>query len=170
MEYLIFLRLIHIVCAVIWAGSMIYFAVFMIPAAKILGPGGYKFIQQLSGTKKLPVTMVVTATLTIITGILLMLKLFGRFRTEWFSSTHMILLISGGILSLTGYIIGLIVNITVSRRMSAIGKSLARSGTGPAAEQSSELQILQKRSFAATTVIAILLFASLILMSIVKYY
>lgn len=106
MEYLIFLRLIHIVCAVIWSGSMIYYALFMIPAAKALGPDGTRFIQHLSGTKKLPVTMVATATIIIITGVLLMQKLFGAMLSA-LDSTHGIIIIIGALLSLAGFILEL---------------------------------------------------------------
>jgi uncharacterized membrane protein len=83
MEYLIFLRLIHIVCAVIWAGGMIYLAAFVIPAAKTLGSDGTKFIQRLSGTNKLPIVMNVSAILTIVSGIILIQKLFGGIHLCW---------------------------------------------------------------------------------------
>lgn len=88
MEYLALLRLIHIVCAVFWTGGMIYLALFVLPAFKSLGPEGTGFIQRLSGTRKLPVIMNVSAILSIVTGILLMQKLLGErccSSHHWFS-------------------------------------------------------------------------------------
>jgi len=169
MEYLTFLRLVHIVCSVIWAGGMIYYAAFVIPASKSLGQDGAKFIQQLSGTKKVPVTMGVTATLTIITGILLMQRLLGGIKNS-FGSTHGVILVIGALLALSGFIIGLVVNISASKRMSVIGKMAADSGQQFNATQLEELKKLRNKSFTAANVIALLLFTSLILMSIVKYY
>lgn len=170
MEYLIILRLIHIVSVVIWTGGMIYLAVFVIPAAKSLGPDGSKFIQQLSGTNKLPIIMNVAAILSIVTGILLMRKLLGGIGPALFDSTHGTMIIVGGLLALAGFVIGISINMPAARRMSSIGKTIAASGAQPDMRQRQELQRLRGKSFAATNVIAILLFASLILMSIVKYY
>lgn len=168
MEYLILLRLIHIVCTVIWTGGMIYLAAFVIPAAKAIGPDGAKFIQQLYGTNKLPVIMNGAAILSIASGILLMQKVLGGLQPV-FSSTHGLIVFIGAVLALIGFIVGLSVNLPNARRMNSIGKMLAASGTPPNIAQLQELQKLRSKSFAATNVIAILLLASLILMSVVKY-
>jgi uncharacterized membrane protein len=169
MEYLIFFRLIHIVCAVIWTGGMIYYAAFVIPAARTMGPDGARFLQGLLGTNKLPIIMNVSAILTIATGIYLMKKLLGGFQLALFNSTHGALIVIGSLLALIGFIIGIGVNLPAAKRMSTIGKSLAVTGTQPTSGQFAELQKLRKRSFAASNFIAVLLFASLILMSMVKY-
>jgi uncharacterized membrane protein len=169
MEYLILLRLIHIVCAVIWAGGMIYLAVFVIPAAKALGPHGARFIQQLSGTNKLPMIMNGCGILSIVTGIVLMRKVLGGIQPALFSSSHGLAILIGSELALVGFVIGLTVNLPVARRMSSIGKILEASGSQADIGQIEELRRLRSRSFAATNVIAILLFAALILMSIIKY-
>ena len=84
MEYLIFLRFLHIVSAVFWAGSIMYLAWFIIPAVKALGPDGGKFMQQLARTNKLPIVMLITGTLTNLGGILLIERLSGGFQGYWF--------------------------------------------------------------------------------------
>lgn len=66
MDTIIIFRLIHIVCSVFWTIAMIYFALFIIPAAKALGPDGLKFIQKLTSTNKLPIVMNVSAILSIV--------------------------------------------------------------------------------------------------------
>jgi uncharacterized membrane protein len=121
MEYLILLRLIHIVCTVIWTGGMIYLAFFVIPAAKSIGPDGTKFIQQLYSTNKLPIIMNVAAILSIATGIILMQKLLGGLQPA-LSSTHGIIIVTGALLALIGFIIGLSVNLPIARRMNILGK------------------------------------------------
>jgi hypothetical protein len=148
---------------------MIYLAVFVIPAAKTLGPEGTRFIQRLSGTNKLPVVMNVAAILSIVTGIILMKKLLGGIQLSLFNSTHGLMIIIGALLAIFGFIIGLSVNLPAARRMSAIGKQVAAPGTQPDIGQLEELKKLRNKSFAATTFIAVFLFASLVLMSLVKY-
>jgi hypothetical protein len=95
MEYLIFLRIIHIVCAIVWAGGVIYLALFIVPAVKALGPDGGKFMQQLSQTNKMPVIMTFTGALTVVGGILLIERLSGGFTPEWFGTPHGIVLSIG---------------------------------------------------------------------------
>lgn len=170
MESLIILRLIHIVCAVIWTGSMVYFALFVIPASQSLGSDGNKFIQRLTSTNKMPVVMNVAAIFAILSGILLMRKLFGGLTIELLSSSHGAIIIIGSLLALIGFLIGFLVNFPAARRMNAIAKNIATSDTLPEPRQLKELQKLRNKSFAAAKIIAVLLFASLILMSIVKYY
>lgn len=169
MQYLIFLRLLHIVCAVIWTGGMIYQAVFVIPAAKTLGSDGTKFIHRLSNTNKLPVIMAVSGTLTIITGILLMKRLFGGLQLALFNSTHGALILIGALLALIGFVTGLSVMVPAARRMSAIVQTVAAAGSQPNPGQVAELQKLRNRSFAATNFVAMMLFSSLVLMSMLKY-
>jgi uncharacterized membrane protein len=169
MGYLIYLRLIHIVSAVIWTGGMIYFAFFVIPAAKSIGPDGFKFIQQLTITNKLPVIMNAAAILSILTGIILMKELLGGLSLSLMQSPHGAIIVVGGLLALIGFVLGFSINFPAAKRMNAIGKMIATPGSPPNAELLNELQQLRNKSLAATNIIALLLFASLILMSIVKY-
>ena len=169
MEYLIVLRIIHIICAVIWTGGMIYLTLFVIPAAKKLGPEGAKFIQRLFNTNKLPMVMSVSAMLTIITGMLLMKKLMGGFQLALFNFTHGALLGLGSLMALAAFIVGLSVNLPATKRITAISKTLAMAGQQPASAQVEELQKLRNRSFTASNSITVLLLVSLILMSMLKY-
>lgn len=170
MEYLIFLRLIHIVSAVFWAGAIMYFAWFIIPAAKALGPDGAKFMQQLSSTNKLPVIMFTAGTLTIVGGILLIERLSIGFQLNWFGTSHGIVISIGGALALIAYVIGLSVNLPTLKRMGAIGKVIAASDAPPNPEQMQELQRLRIKLFAATNIMAILLLGATISMSIARYF
>jgi hypothetical protein len=113
--------------------------------------------------------MAVAAIFSIVTGILLMQKLLGGIQLV-FSSTHGTIIVVGAMLALIGFIIGLTVNLPAARRMSAIGKTLIVTGAQPDPDQLKALQKLRNNSFTATNIIAELLFTSLILMSIVKYY
>ena len=170
MESLIVIRLIHIMCSVIWTGSMIYFAAFVIPTAKALGDDGFKFLNKLISTNKLPIIMNISAVLSIITGIILMKRLLGGLSVDVLRSSHGFILVLGGALALVSFAIGLSVNFPAARRMNAIGKMLSESDSQPDLGQINELQQLRNKSFAATNIIALLLFTSLILMSVVKYF
>ena len=164
------LRLLHIVCGVFWAGATLYLAGFIIPAVKSLGPDGGKFMQQLSRTNRLPIVMNVTATLTVLCGILMMAQLSGTFQTEWFLKTHGMLTTIGGALGLTGYLVGLLVSLPTILRVNAIGKLVAEKGGPPSPEQMQELMHLRTKLFTATNIIAVLLLVTVMLMSIVRSF
>ena len=170
MEYLIILRLLHIVSAVFWAGSIMYLAWFVIPAVKALGPDGGKFMAQLSRTNRLPVVMVIAGALTNVGGILLIERISYGFQAAWFGTVHGIIISTGGTLSLIAFIIGLVVNLPAINRMGAMGKMIAASGAPPTVEQQQEMQKLRNRIFTGANIMAGLVFITAISMSIVRYF
>jgi uncharacterized membrane protein len=170
MEYLILLRLIHIVSAVFWAGAIMYLAWFIIPAVKALGPDGGKFMQQLSRTNKLPIVMLVAGAFTVVGGLLLINELSSGFQMQWFGTPHGIVISIGGTFAIIAYVLGLTINLPAVNRMAAIGKAAAASGAPPSAEQMQELQKLRNKMFATTNVMAGMVFIAAICMSIVRYF
>lgn len=169
MTYLIFLRLIHMVSGIFWAGSIFYLSGFVIPAVKSLGPDGAKFMQQLSKTNKLPIVMNLAGTLTILGGILLMAQLSNGFMSAWFQSNYGITLSIGATAAIIAYLVGFTMNFPSIMRMNAIGKAIAASGGGPNESQMKELMMLRKRLFTGTSIIAWLLGVSVVCMSIAQY-
>jgi uncharacterized membrane protein len=170
MEYLIILRFIHIVSAVFWAGSVMYLALFIVPAVRALGPDGGKFMQQLSQTNKMPLIMTVSATLTVVGGILLIERLSGGFNAAWFGTPHGIIISLGGTLALAAYLVGMFVNRPTVERIATIGKTAAAAGGPPSPDQVMELQKLRQRLFAAVNITAWLVLAATIAMSVVRYF
>jgi hypothetical protein len=170
MEYLIFLRLIHIVCAIFWAGAIMYLAWFVGPAVKAMGPDGGKFMQQLSRTNKLPIVMLTAGGLTVLGGILLIERLSGGFEPTWFGTPHGIIISIGGTFAIIAYGIGLIVNLPTIKRIAVIGEAIAASGAPPVPQQLQEMQTLRNRIMKATNIMAGLVFLAAIAMSIVRYF
>jgi len=170
MEYLIFLRLIHIVCAIVWGGGVIYLALFIVPAVKALGPDGGKFMQQLSRTNRMPLIMTLAGTLTVLGGILLIERLSGGFSAAWFGTPHGIVISTGGSLAIIAYLIGMFVNRPTVERIAAIGKAAADKGGPPSPEQMQELQKLRTRLFSAVNYTAWLVLGAAISMSIARYF
>ena len=170
LTYLIILRLIHITCGIFWAGSTIYLAAFIAPAVKATGAEGSKFMQQLAKTNKLPLVMMIVATLTVLTGILLIWKLSGGFQSQWMGSTHGIVLSAGSTFAIIAYLVGITVNRPTVAKIAAVGKAIAAQGAPPSPEQIQLLQMLRKRLFTATNIVASLLAITVIAMSIVRYF
>jgi uncharacterized membrane protein len=170
MEYLIFLRFIHIVSAIFWAGSIMLLAWYVGPAIKTLGPEGGKFMQQLTRTNKYPVVMLIAGTLTNLGGILLIERLSGGFQSAWFGTPHGIIISTGGLFSLTAFTIGLTINLPTLKKMNAIGAAVAASGAPPNAEQQQQLLAMRNKVFKMTNIMAGMVFLAAISMSIVRYF
>ena len=167
-SYLLILRLLHIVFGVFWAGSAIYFALFIIPALKASGPEGVKFMQQL-GKTGFPVVIMVSAMITIVAGILLIWKLSGGFQPIWFSTMYSKVLTTGGALALIAFIIGFTVNRPAADKINNISQAVAKQGSPPTSEQMQQLMSLRKRIFTGSNYIAALLIIAVIAMSIFRY-
>jgi uncharacterized membrane protein len=170
MEYLVFLRFVHIVSAIFWAGSVMYLALFIVPAVKALGPDGGKFMQQLSRTNNMPLVMTLAGTLTVVAGLLLIERISGGFTAEWFGTPHGIIISIGATLAIIAYLIGILVNRPTVARIGTIGQEAAAKGGPPSPEQMAELQKLRTKLFSAINMTALLVLGAAIAMSIVRYF
>ncbi len=170
MEYLIFLRIIHIVSSILWAGGVMYLALFIAPAVRALGPDGGKFMQQLSRTNSMPTIMTLAGTLTVLGGILLIERLSGGFTAEWFGTPHGIVISTGATFALIAYLIGMFVNRPSVAKMAAIGKAAAEKGGPPSPEQMQELQKLRTKLFKAINATAVLVLLASLAMSMARYF
>jgi uncharacterized membrane protein len=166
--YLLILRFFHIGFGIFWAGSVIYFAVFMIPAVKASGPEGAKFMQQL-GKTGYSVAVMISAIITIVAGFLLIRKLSGGFQPEWFSTKYGRILSIGGGMAFIAFIIGFIVNRPAAARINKISNTISKQGAPPSPEQIKELTSLRNKLFGGTKIIAALLAIAVIAMSIWRY-
>lgn len=167
--YLIILRLFHIATGVFWAGGMIYLARFVLPAAKALGPDGGKFMSQLAMTNNLPIVMMVSATLNILSGVLLFWKISNGFSSDWMGSSFGATLSLGGLIAIVAYTIGLSVNRPATFKLAAIAKQVAAAGGVPTPEQVADLNATRMKLVKATNIVAILLGITVVCMAVARY-
>jgi uncharacterized membrane protein len=65
---MIALRLLHILLGVFWAGGAFVTASFLLPSAQAAGPGAGPMMRQLIVVRKMPVVIMFTAILTVLSG------------------------------------------------------------------------------------------------------
>lgn len=169
MNYILYLRLFHIVCGVFWAGATFYLALFIIPAVKALGPDGGKFMQQLSKTNKLPLIMTLAGTLNVLSGVLLVMLDSNYFTAAWFGSHMGIVFSIGGTCALIAWAIGITVNRNAVMQIAKTGAAIAAGGAPPTAEQQATLLKYRTVLFKATNVVAWLLLLAVVCMSVARY-
>jgi len=165
---ILILRLFHITCGAVWAGSLIYMALFITPALKASGPEGVKFMQKL-GKTGYPIIMMIVAIVTIVTGVLLIWKLSEGFQAAWFHTPYAKVLTMGSGLAFIAFIIGFTVSRPAAFRINRISDAIASAGGVPGTDQMNELMSLRKRIFTATNYIAALLALAVVSMAICRY-
>jgi hypothetical protein len=165
----ILLRLIHIVIGVAWAGSVIFVAMFLLPAIKATGPNGGTVMSYLTQVKRLPAYMMGGVILTILSGIALYWNDSDGFSTQWMASGPGRTFAFGGAMGIIVAILGGAVNAPTARRMGELGAEIKAAGGPPTEVQVAEIQRLQGRLTKAMRAAAALLTLALIAMAVARY-
>ena len=167
--YMIFLRFVHIFCAVFWAGAVMFIAYFVSPAVKSLGPEGGKFMQSIASTNKYPIVMNLAAILAILSGALMFWRVSGGFNHDWLATGYGLFLSIGSVAALIAYIFGFTTQRPAAMRMVAIGKEIREQGGPPNEDQMKEIGVLQRKLSGGMRIIAIFLIISIITMALARY-
>jgi hypothetical protein len=163
------LRIAHIVAGVFWVGSALFGALLLAPALRAVGPGAGPVMNELVKVRKMPVFMMMSAFVTMVAGIwLLMIDSAGQPGVWMRSGTGMTFGI-GGALAILAFLLGMAVNMPVSKRLAAIGAAAAARGGPPTPEEQAEVKRLQGRMSAASQFVTLLLLLATAAMAIARY-
>lgn len=166
--YLVFLRLVHIIGGVAWAGGAFMLAVFIEPTVRASGPEGGRFMQGLL-QKKLLAYLLSTGGLAVLSGLLLLEQVSGTFNVDYLSSSTGVSFVVGGLFGLVAFLIAMFMGRPAIKKMSALGAAVAQGGGAPNSEQMSEMGVLQGKVRLAARLVAGLLIVALIGMSAARY-
>lgn len=155
--FMVVLRIVHILCGVFWAGSLIFMATFLEPSVRAAGPDGAKVMQQIQRRRLLDI-MPVIALLTILSGLALLERLSGGFSPEWLRSGMGMSLSLGGLSALVAFVIGVFVMRRAALRAAAAGQAALQLPEGTEREaRLAEVQALRRRAAIAGRWVAALL-------------
>ncbi|MDB4893614.1 MAG: hypothetical protein JWL61_5469 [Gemmatimonadetes bacterium] len=163
------LRFIHIVIGVAWAGSVIFIAMFLLPAIKATGPNGGAVMSYLTQVKRMPSYLMGGVILTILSGLALFWNASAGFSTQWMSSGPGKTFAFGGAMGIIVAILGGAVNAPTAKRMGELGAEIAAGGGPPSAAQVAEMQRLQQRMTTAMRAASVLLLLALTAMAVARY-
>ena len=162
-------RLIHIVLGVFWAGTLIFFATYLVPSVREVGPDGAKVMAAIQRRRFLEI-MPVVAALTILSGLWLYWRMSGGFNWAWITSPTGLAFGLGGVLSVIAFAIGVGVMRPATLRAGVIARQMAESQEWPDRDaQLALVQQLRLRSAKAGRSVALLLFATTALMAVARY-
>ena len=136
--YLLVLRFIHIVASVCWAGGGFIFFLFIEPTAKAMEPTGKQFVQYMVTKRRFSIFMVVSSTLTVLSGALLIWRHAGGNWLDYVSTGPGMVFTLGSIAGILVYFVGMFgVNLRAIK-LSKIGQEIQAAGGPPTPAQSAE--------------------------------
>lgn len=165
---IVFLRVIHIFCAVFWTGAAIMLAGFVAPTVKALGPDGGKFMRHLSGAARFPIFMNSSALLGTLSGLILFGMVHG-FRMGMLQSGFGLSLSLGSMVGLAAFLHGALVQGRNAAQMGKLANELQAAGGPPPPEKLSQLQQLQAKVIKGGMHGAVLLGIAAIAMAAARY-
>jgi len=166
---MIVLRLIHIICGVFWAGTVMSVAWFLLPAQRAIGQPGAVFMQQLMFRQRLRAFVLGAMVLTILSGLTMYTRLAMVTHGAWASSRTGIVLGIGAVAGIIAGGIGSGIVGRLGKRMMELGGKIQASG-GPSTEaQKAEMEALQGRIQGAFRLVAVLLLIAVAAMASARY-
>jgi uncharacterized membrane protein len=164
------LRFIHIVASVCWAGGGFIFFLFVEPTAKAMAPTGMQFVQYMVVKRRFSIFMVISSTLTVLTGALLLWKDAGGQWLAFMQTGPGLGFTLGSVVGILVYFIGMFGVNPRAKKMAKIGGEIQAAGGRPTPEQGAELQKLDKEMSTLGLLDFVLVALSLALMASARYW
>ncbi|MHB0964660.1 MAG: hypothetical protein ACYC5V_15790 [Gemmatimonadaceae bacterium] len=165
---LLILRIIHVVGAVIWAGTALFVSFFLIPALGMAGPAGAPVMGALV-KRRLFVIVPTIAVITMLAGLRLMWLNSGGYSAAYFASRTGMTYATGTVVSIVAFTIFLTVNRPALGRMGALQAQMAQRSEAERAPLMAQVNALRERTAAGSKAIAFLLIIAAITMAIGRY-
>jgi uncharacterized membrane protein len=145
------LRLVHILGGMIWVGSGIFNAFFLLPTLAQAGPAAGQVIAGLQ-RRRLFTILPIVALLTILSGVRLMQITSAGFSPAYFASTSGRTYAWSGVAAIVGFLIGIIIARPAAMRAAKLGASTAASTDAAArAAQTATLERYRRTSSIASS-------------------
>ena len=170
MVYLLVLRFIHIIASVCWAGGGFIFFLFVEPTAKALAPAGIQFVQHMVIKRRFSIFMVISSTLTVLSGALLILY---RASGQWLGYVQTgpgLIFTIGSAVGILVYFVGMFGVNPRAKAMAKIGAEIQAAGGPPTPAQGAELHRLDKEMSALSLVDFVMVALSLALMASARFW
>ena len=165
---LLVLRIIHVVGAVLWGGTAMFVAFFLMPAMGMAGSAGAPVMGALV-KRRLFVIVPTVAVITMLAGLRLLWLISDGYTAAYFSGRMGMTYLLGTIASITGFTIFLTVSRPALGRMGALQQQMAQAAESERAALMAQMNAVRGRAGAAAKAIALLLIVATVTMAIARY-
>jgi uncharacterized membrane protein len=167
---ILFLRILHIVAGVLWAGAAIVYVTHVKPAVQLIGPAGPMFMQAYIGRRKYPLFMQVSSILCVGAGVIMYWLASGGLSMEWITSGPGLGYTIGSVAGLLSFFLGAFFIGPRAGRLGGLGQAIAAAGGPPSAAQGEEMQRLESEIGRYEAVEFVLLVIALMTMATARYW
>lgn len=165
----VFLRVVHVLCGVYWAGTIFFVATLLQPSVADAGPEGGKVMQALMRRRFFEVVPLM-AILTILSGIELYRRVSGGFDSAWIASGPGTSLTIGALAALVAFTLGMSSMRPAAKRVGPLAQSAQQLPEGPDRDaRLAEVQRLRRRTAIVGRWVAGLLAIAVITMALWRY-
>jgi uncharacterized membrane protein len=169
MFVLIVARLLHVLLGAFWTGTLIFNALFLVPAIGEAGPDGAKVMAGIIRRRFMDL-MPVVALLTIVSGLWLYWRVSGGFDHHWMHTPTGLAYGAGGLLAMVAFGVGVGVMRPAMKKVGGLAAGAAQEGDPAKRERIlGEVAGLRRRAAAAGRVVAALLAIATALMGVARY-
>ena len=164
---LVVLRLVHILSGIIWVGSTIFMAWFLMPAIGMAGAAGGQVMVGLQ-KRKLLVVMPIVAILTMLSGIRLMMIVSSGFNGSYFRTPMGQGYSIAALLAIIGFLVGMIYSRPNAAKLARLQHSAVSDQTSKELIQN-EIKATQTKLARAGTAVFVLLTLAAAGMAVSRY-
>jgi uncharacterized membrane protein len=165
---LLVLRILHVVGAVLWGGTAMFVAFFLMPAMGMAGPAGAPVMGALV-KRRLFVIVPTVAVITMLAGLRLLWRISDGYSAAYFSTSSGMTYLIGTIASITGFTVFLTVSRPALGTMGALQVQMAQAAESERAALLAQMNAVRGRAGAAAKAIAFLLIVATVTMAIARY-
>lgn len=166
---IIFLRFLHIVAGISWAGGAIHYILFIGPTAKATAPESQKFMGYLLEQKRWTSFMSAMSLLTILAGGALYYRL-GSVNWDWVATPPGIGFSIGALSGILVFAAGHFMLAPRTNKLGKISQEIQANGGSPSADQVAVLNQTQKELETIGKVDFVLILVALLTMSTARYW
>lgn len=163
------LRTLHILGGVVWTGTMVFLAFFLLPSARTIGPAAGPLIGHLMQVRKLPIYMLALGLITVLSGYWMYWHNAVIYGSSWLASGQGKVFGIGAVLATISWLLGFFVSRPTAKRMGLLAAQIAAAATPPSPALQAELGALQMRMGKVSVLIAVLLITATIAMAVARY-
>jgi uncharacterized membrane protein len=166
---IIILRLIHILSAVFWVGTLLFTAFYLFPALRVIGPAAGPVMAGLQKRGFL-IALPVSGLVTLLSGVALIWVVSGGNMSAYSrTSTGRMFTMAGG-LAVIAFFLGIAISRPAGGKLMKLTPEMATMPEGPARTAiQTQIAALQQRVGISTMVISILVIIAAAGMAVARY-
>src|SRR5262249_31452561 len=133
--YMVVFRVVHVLAAIAWGGSVFLFVMFIQPSVAAIAPAGAPFMAELLGKRKFVRVLIGLGSATVLGGLFLYwhdAQIYGGF-SHWIGTAFGVSITIGAVAAIMALTIGIRLTRPNVNRLLQLGRQAAEAG-GPTPE------------------------------------